>query len=488
MQLLKNIRVSIRLPFVVAFALVALIVFALVSMSTLSTVKVGGPKETAITEQNVLLADILPPPAFLIETELAAMELREAAIDGDQVAIDEARTELARAIAAFRDRHDYWQATLDGEQLALITTVRDSGLAFISLIETRLLPAVEAQDVAAMSEAEEALDAQFGVHQQAIDAAVVSVTEETNAVTTKAKDLASSRQTMLWVLLVATLIVVGAGALLVTRSVLKPLDELRRNMDEIASGEGSTAEARLDADRRDEFGQVAASFNTFAHKLVAYADEVAENARHAEARADEVAESAAVASENMNTVAVATNELSAAASEIARSAGDASRTADTAVRAADHANALMERLASSSAQIGQVVESIRGIAAQTTMLALNATIEAARAGEAGRGFAVVASEVKDLAAETGSATADIVTRVEQIQSDTEAALVALAEVAQVITEISSSQSVIAAAVEEQAATTAEIDRSLNEAVTAVNQLASRTGSRPAGDDHFTTAA
>ena len=139
----------------------------------------------------------------------------------------------------------------------------------------------------------------------------------------------------------------------------------------------------------------------------------------------------------MNTVAVATTELSAAASEIARSAGDASRTAETAVPAADHANALMERLADSSAQIGEVVESIRGIAAQTTMLALNATIEAARAGEAGRGFAVVASEVKDLAAETGTATADIVTKVDAIQNDTQAALVALAEVAQVITEISS---------------------------------------------------
>ena len=121
------------------------------------------------------------------------------------------------------------------------------------------------------------------------------------------------------------------------------------------------------------------------------------------------------------------------------------------------------------------------------MLALNATIEAARAGEAGRGFAVVASEVKDLAAETGTATADIVGRVEAIHSDTQAALLALGEVAQVITEISSSQSVIAAAVEEQAATTAEIDRSLTEAVTAVNQLATRTD-QPVGDRNFTTAA
>jgi len=139
-------------------------------------------------------------------------------------------------------------------------------------------------------------------------------------------------------------------------------------------------------------------------------------------------------------------------------------------RAAQQANELMTRLNESSAQISSVVESIRGIAAQTTMLALNATIEAARAGEAGRGFAVVASEVKDLATETGMATSDIVSRVDTIQHDSAAALEALTQVAAVITQINESQSVIAAAVEEQAATTSEIDRNLGEAAGTMAEL------------------
>jgi hypothetical protein len=83
MEFLKNIRVAVRLPFVVALALVALIVFAITSLTTLSTVKVGGPKEQAITEQNILLADILPPPAYLVETELASLELANAVRAGD---------------------------------------------------------------------------------------------------------------------------------------------------------------------------------------------------------------------------------------------------------------------------------------------------------------------------------------------------------------------------------------------------------------------
>lgn len=485
-HILKNTRVAVRLPIVVAMALTALIVFAVVAMNTLNTVKIGGPREQAISEQNVLLADILPPPAYLVETELAAMELRASAASGDDAGVSEARAEIEAGAAAFRDRHDFWDAGLEGEQLALMTTVRDTGLAYLDIVENELVPAVDAADAAAMDAAEARLDDQFTRHRQAVEDAAAQITATTATMTTAAIDTADGRQTMLWVVLVVTLLVVGAAATIVTASVLKPLGELRRNLDRIASDDDSS-DARLDAERRDEFGNVAASFNTFADTLVASGARSAANARIAEARAVDVSDAAALAADNMNTVAVATTELAAAASEIARSAGDASRTAETAVRAADHANALMERLADTSARIGEVVESIRGIAAQTTMLALNATIEAARAGEAGRGFAVVASEVKDLAAETGTATADIVGRVDAIQTDTQAALLALAEVAHVISEISSSQSVIAAAVEEQAATTAEIDRSLTEAVTAINQLATSTHDQPA-DEHFTAAA
>ena len=377
-----------------------------------------------MAEQNILLADILPPPAYLVETELAALQLVDAMEVGDTAVVTEARATMETAIVAFRDRHGVWQGALEDGELASITVIRDTGFALIDEIETTFFPAVDAGDLAAADAAKVQMDGLFRTHRDAVNESSELVTTLGQTMTDRSIAKTDRRVTMLWMLLIATLIVVGTAAVLVTRSVLQPLGQLRTNMRAIASGDSATEAARLDADRRDEFGDVAESFNTFADKLVAFSHEVQDHADEAERRAREVSAAANMACENMNTVAAATTELSAAASEIARSAGDANRTAETAVSAADHANQLMERLADSSAQIGQVVESIRGIAAQTTMLALNATIEAARAGEAGRGFAVVASEVKDLAAETGTATADIVSRVEAIQNDTHAALLA----------------------------------------------------------------
>jgi methyl-accepting chemotaxis protein len=77
------------------------------------------------------------------------------------------------------------------------------------------------------------------------------------------------------------------------------------------------------------------------------------------------------------------------------------------------ANAAMERIATSSGKISNIIGMIDDIAFQTNLLALNASVEAARAGDAGKGFAVVAVEVRRLAQSAATASSEVKALIEQ---------------------------------------------------------------------------
>ncbi len=169
------------------------------------------------------------------------------------------------------------------------------------------------------------------------------------------------------------------------------------------------------------------------------------------------------ASSNVETAAVAANELSHSIAEISRQlthASDIVRLATEEARATDDEIA---GLADGARKIGDVVKLIRTIAGQTNLLALNATIEAARAGEAGRGFAVVASEVKSLAVQTAKATEDIANHILGVQDLTGGAVDAIRQIAARMQEINQYTSAVAAAVEQQNSATGEISHNVTSA-------------------------
>ncbi|WP_042699503.1 methyl-accepting chemotaxis protein, partial [Azospirillum sp. B506] len=175
---------------------------------------------------------------------------------------------------------------------------------------------------------------------------------------------------------------------------------------------------------------------------------------------------------HVQTVASATEELSASIREIGRQVSTSTRISGDAVTQADQTNASMQALVETAHQIGAVVDLINSIAGQTNLLALNATIEAARAGEAGKGFAVVASEVKALATQTARATDEIQAKVKEIQSATAGAQTAIQGIGQTIGQISEITTTIAAAIEEQGAATRDIAGNVMEAARGTGEVSS----------------
>jgi methyl-accepting chemotaxis protein len=167
---------------------------------------------------------------------------------------------------------------------------------------------------------------------------------------------------------------------------------------------------------------------------------------------------------NISSVSTAAEEMTSSIKEIAKNTNNSSKIIDEASQKAIAASEVMNRLGTSSSEIGNIVKVITSIAEQTNLLALNATIEAARAGEAGKGFAVVATEVKELAKETAKATEDITKKIKMIQADSSSAIDAIREITEITKQVNDISNSIASAVEEQTVTSTEINRNIGEAL------------------------
>jgi methyl-accepting chemotaxis protein len=303
----------------------------------------------------------------------------------------------------------------------------------------------------------------------------------------------SQRQKALGLLL---FFIAGTCAVLLTimveRQVSAPLQRLTNRLKDIAEGEGDLTK-RLEVTNKDELGEVSSWFNVFmdklenviqhishsthrlaeaTEKLSGTSQQITANSEETSAQANVVSTAAQTVSQNLQTVATGAEEMGTSIKEIAKNATEAAKIATSAVKVAETTTATVSKLGDSSTEIGQVIKVITSIAQQTNLLALNATIEAARAGEAGKGFAVVANEVKELAKETAKATEDISRKIEAIQTDTKAAVDAIASISGVINQINDISNTIATAVEEQNATTNEMSRNVSEAAHSSGEITS----------------
>ncbi|MEZ5682236.1 MAG: methyl-accepting chemotaxis protein [Erythrobacter sp.] len=192
--------------------------------------------------------------------------------------------------------------------------------------------------------------------------------------------------------------------------------------------------------------------------------------------AADIASAAEQSAQVMSNAARESAQLVESIDTTRRSVGEVSRVTTDTAREADAAGEVISALNQHTTEITSVVAMIRNVADLTRMLALNATIEAAHAGEAGKGFAVVAQEVKALAAQTETATDEIVRQISAIQASGGRTVEANIAIAQSIGEVARSATSFQQAMESQSSQVTTIASMIDETAMTARAMADTVAS------------
>lgn len=515
-----KIRLSLSSA-IIAFGIVLVIGFAAVvstSLYALRELKVGGPLYSDIKLGNDLIADILPPPEYVIEAYLeATLAMREP----EQLAAHGER--LVQLRKDYDERKAFWvSSSLSADLKAALVSKSDAEVQkFWKILTDQLLPALKSKDMAGAERAYAQVKDAYTAHRAVID----SIVENANKQNADMEKLAADRDSsILYILLgvaAAVLAFIAAGLLGVALGVVRPIVRMTDTMQKLATGD-------LAADipfayRQDEVGSMAGALQVFKqgaiensrlreeqlqkekeaalakrgalHQMAETveretgrsvdtasattqgveraASSLSEIARSLSSESQAVAAASTQALGSSQTVSAAAEELSASIREIATQVARTSTVTKSAVAGRERARSTIQALADAVKKIAEVSDLIGGIAGQTNLLALNATIEAARAGEAGRGFAVVAAEVKSLSDQTAKSTEEITRLIAEVQSSTQAAVDAVETMGGHIVEIDGVATSVAVTMEEQDAATREIARSISESASAAKEVSAK---------------
>ncbi len=461
---MKHMSVRRKIQVLIATAIVAMLLIAgaaLYFLNQMSNASRTMYQENLIPIQEVaqIRIDTRALDSFLVEMILTKDETRIGELQAD---IDTRQAQIRSSLNKVEDTGRFTaQSKKQLEDLKDNVLAYDNGMSLV-------------QDAATRNENEEAYKAYSESLEQVRDNVASSAKSLMASMTRQAKDLNAQNQSekqtafylMLGIILLGVVLFVGL-ALYITRLITRPIRRLQGWMDQSGNGDLTV---RGDYDSKDELGQLTTSFNEMIASQQQVVLELTGTAERVAVASDELSVNAESTTKATEMVAVTMEEMASGASQQLHQVSDASRTIEeltTSVRyVAGNAQQMTERtsdamekvalggqvvgtlgtqmgriqedvsrlshvidgLGNRSQEIGQITDSIKGVAAQTNLLALNAAIEAARAGEQGRGFAVVAAEVKTLAEQSAVSAKQIESLIRVIQQETEASVVSMEKV------------------------------------------------------------
>lgn len=456
MDWFRNLKLWHRFTFLIGLFAFGFIIYGGWSFKTLNEIMVNGPIYQRIIQSKDLIADILPPPEYIIESYLITLQLSETDNTGEQDRLIERLNKLKEE---YDERHRFWlKEELEGDLFeTLINQAHPQALNFYDIAFNAYIPAMKKLDRDAAMQAMNRMKGAYEIHRTAIDKVVELAGKRYQVDEEGAKARTQSASQLLLAILVVSLGSAMAVATTILRGLLTRLGgepeyavkiahaiaDCNLNINiETHSGDNTSLLAAMKA-MQSSLALTIGNVNNSVDKLERAAARlthttglVGGNNLHQQ----EVSHSIAAAMEEMTSTVVeitsTMEELSASSTQIAEHSSSvvdiANHTLENSKKGSDSMQQLLIRmgdirtgnqnslkeiveLGAKSKEISKVMEIINAIADQTKLIAFNAALEAASAGESGRRFGVVAAEIRRLADSVTDSTNEIEDKIQEIQ-------------------------------------------------------------------------
>ncbi len=419
--------IKVRLALLGGLTIILLLTISIISFIGMQKTKITGEKYTDIILSKDLIADILPPPEYIIETRLVAFMMLEA----------QSNEELETLIKKFEtlksdyaDRQTYWTENLHHPKMReyILELTRKPAQEFFNLMDNEYIPLLKNGEIEKARELSVGkLRDKYSEHRTAIDALVVMANKQAADDEKEAHEMLETTQGLIVTSIVVGTLISLLSIVLISGSILSKLTKIKESVSDLEAGDGDLTK-RISLQGNDEITQVANIIDKFIGKIHATVA-TAKNLTHENASTAE--ELSTTAKEIWSRVVEETNAIHTILEEsrpvIDMSDGSARTLKASSEKIEDVLKKIEEtkcvtiemsqavrtnseneielsdklsQLVNEATQVKNILGVISDIADQTNLLALNAAIEAARAGEHGRGFAVVADEVRKLAERT----------------------------------------------------------------------------------------
>ena len=479
MNVLRQIALSKRLAILIALFSAGFLIYGVWSFKTLNELKVSGPVYQKIVQGKDLVADVLPPPEYILESYLVVFQI---------MATDD-NAEQEKLIAHLRDlkkdydtRHEFWgKEGLDSDIAdALLNKAHAPAQEFYQVALNDFVPAAQKQDKDAMATAMQKMKASYATHLNQINNLVEITNKRADEVENESKSRIARDSVVLIIILCSSLAIGISGAVLISRSITKPLSDAVEIAQIVASGDFTSD---MDTSCTDETGQLLQALHQMNTNLSATIEQVRGSTSIISTASEEIARGNLDLSSRteeqasaLEETASAMEQLTATVKQNADNARQANQLAASASTIAMNGGQVVTNVVStmgsikdSSQKIVDIIGVIDSIAFQTNILALNAAVEAARAGEQGRGFAVVAAEVRNLAHRSAGAAKEIKALIEDSVDKVNTGSTLVDQAGETMNNIVSSvkqvldiMSEIAAASQEQSTGIEEVNRAISQ--------------------------